>query len=183
MNERKLFLGIPLSPKSKTRIVQSVAKWGDLPVFAERPENLHVTVLFLGFVTDEHAVWIAEIAADICSEHEPFDLTFRTAVTVPDVGPVKIIHLVGDESEPLLRLQNALECELLGKKAEGKCFRPHVTLARVKRHEFASLSPDRLPIFPQDISISEPVMSVVLYESIGNGAKKQYLQMDEFPLG
>lgn len=183
MNERRLFLGIPLSPKSKTRIAQSVAKWGDLPLYAERPENLHVTVLFLGFVTDEHAVSIAETAAGICSQHEPFDLTFRAAVTVPEDGTVKMIHLVGDESEPLLRLHDALDRELLGRRTEGKRFRPHVTLARAKRHGFEYLPPEGLRTFPQDISISEPVTSVVLYESVGSGASKQFLAMDEFPLG
>lgn len=183
MNERKLYLGIPLSGKSKTRIAQSIEKWGRLPVFTVRPENLFVTVLFLGFVTDENAVWMAETAGEVCAGIEPFDITLTTITTAPDDGQIKTIQLVGEESGHLLALRNALERELAGKQVNGKRFRPRVTLAQVKRHEFSALPAAELSMFPQSISVSEPVSSVILYESVGAGAKRQYLVMDEFSLG
>lgn len=183
MNERKLFLGIPISGKSKTRLSHAMEKWGDLPVFPVRPENLHATVLFLGFVTDEHAAEIADIAEEDCAGIEPFDISFQEIVTTPEEGQTKTIQLVGEDSAPMLALRNDLERELMGKTAEGRHFRPHVTLARVKRHEFQSVPETRLSIFPQAVSLSEPVSSVILYESIGSGAKQQYLSMGEFPLG
>ncbi|NTW30943.1 MAG: hypothetical protein HGA33_06680, partial [Candidatus Moranbacteria bacterium] len=89
----------------------------------------------------------------------------------------------GEESEPLLALRNAFERELMGKQVDEKRFRPRVTLAQVKRHEFAVLPAETLSVFPLSVSISEPVSSIVLYESVGAGAKRQYLVMDEFPLG
>ncbi len=183
MNERKLYLGIPLSGKSKTRIAQCIEKWVGLPVFPTRPENLFVTVQFLGFVTDENAVWMAETAKEVCSEVEPFDITFSTITTAPDEGQIKTIQLVGEENGQLLALRNMLERELAGKLADLKRFRPRVTLAQVKRREFAALSEEQRSLFPQPISVSEPVSSVILYECVGTGAKRQYLVMDECPLG
>jgi len=183
MNERKLYLGIPISAKVKTRLTQTVARWGDLPVYWERPENLFVPVLFLGFVTDENAVWMAEAAGETCSEIEPFDITFLSVATAPEDGPVKSIRLSGEESGPLLTLRNALERKLTGKTVDGKHFRPYVTLAKVKRQEFVTLTQEKLAMFPQSVSVSEPVSSIILYESVGAGAKRQYLTMDEFPLG
>ncbi|MEI7749451.1 MAG: RNA 2',3'-cyclic phosphodiesterase [Candidatus Moraniibacteriota bacterium] len=183
MDERKLYLGIPISGQVKTRLTQTVARWGDLPVYWERPENLFVPVLFLGFVTDENAVWMAEAASEVCSKIEPFDITFLSITTAPEDGPAKSLRLVGEESEPLLTLRNALERELSGKTVDGKRFRPYVTLAKVKRQEFSALKQEKHAIFPQPVSVSEPVSSIILYESIGAGAKRQYLTMDEFPLG
>ncbi len=183
MNERKLYLGIPLSGKAKTRIAQSIEKLDDLPMFTVRPENLFVNALYLGFVTDENAAWMAETAGEVCAGIEPFDMMLTTITTAPDEGQIKTIQLVGEESEPLLALRNAFERELMGKQVDGKRFRPRVTLAQVKRHEFSALPAETLSVFPQSVSISEPVSSVVLYESVGAGAKRQYLIMDEFPLG
>jgi 2'-5' RNA ligase len=183
MNERKLYLGIPLSGKSKTRIAQSVEKWSTFPVFPVRSENLFVSVLFLGFVTDENTVWMAEAVRDVCAGIEPFDIMFSSITTAPDEGQVKTVQLVGEENTQLLALRNALEHELMGKTVDGKRYRPRVTLAQVKRHEFAAVSEAKLAIFPQPISISEPVSSIILYECVGAGAKRQYLVMDEFPLG
>lgn len=183
MNERRLFLGIPIVGKSRTRLSQVISAWGDLPVFPIRPENLHAEVLPLGFVTDEHAAELADIAEEVCADFEPFDISFQEIAMAPEGGSAKTIRLVGEESAPMLVLRNALERELMGKTAEGKRFRPHVTLARVKRHEFASLLETKLAMFPQPVSLSEPVSSVILYESIGSGAKQQYLSMGEFPLG
>jgi 2'-5' RNA ligase len=183
MNERKLTLGIPVSGQVKTRLAQTVAKWGDLPVYWERPENLFIPVLFLGFVTDENAVWMAETAGEVCATIEPFDLTFLSATTAPDEGQIKTIQLVGEENDQLLALHNALDRELMGKTVDGKRFRPRVTIAQVKRHEFTALPQEKLAMFPWPVSVSEPVSSVLLYECVGAGAKKQYLVMDEFPLG
>ncbi len=178
MNERKLYLGIPLSGKLSTRLAQGISKWGSLPMFPTRPENLFVTVLFLGFVTDEHAVEIAEKAEAVCAEFEPFDLMFDTIELAPAEGPTKMIQLVGEESPQLLALRNALERDLAGKKVDGKRFRPRVTLAQVKRAEFPLLPEEKLAMFPQTVSLAEPVSSILLLESIGAGAKRQYLSMD-----
>ena len=47
---RRLFVGIPLSPQLKKRLVRESERFPKEAVLLTRPENLHVTVFFLGFV-------------------------------------------------------------------------------------------------------------------------------------
>jgi 2'-5' RNA ligase len=183
MNERKLFLGIPIVGKARTRLSREISSWENLPVFPVRPENLYVTISFLGLVTDEHAFRIAEIAKRVCAESEPFDLYFSEIETEPDAENPKTIRLSGEPSEALLSIRNALDRELFGRSVGGKTLRPHVTLGRIRRREFSELPEESRKSVSKPVSLVEPVSSIVLFESVGSGAKRQYLSMDEFPLG
>ncbi|NTW45525.1 MAG: RNA 2',3'-cyclic phosphodiesterase [Candidatus Moranbacteria bacterium] len=183
MNERRLFFAIPLSSQTRTRLAREASTWESLPLFVTRPDHLHVTLLFLGFVSDEDVERYSEAAREICSETEPFEILFDGIVYAPEGESPKMLWLRGVESEPLLRLRNAFEAELSERPAEFQRFRPHVNLARLQRNRFALLPEDRRVALPKSLRIVEPVSSVVLFESVGAGAKREYLAMEEFPLG
>jgi 2'-5' RNA ligase len=167
MNERRLFFGIPLSEQTRARIARETEKWESLPLFVTRPGHLHVTVLFLGFVRDEVVPDISDAAREICAGLER----------------PKMVWLTGEESDGLLRLRNAFDAEFADKLTESKRFLPHVTLARLKRNLFSSVDPERKASLVRPFSILEPVSSVTLFESVGTGAKREYLPMEEFVLG
>ncbi len=183
MNERKLFFGIPLSERLRRRVGRDVAEWEKYPLFLTRPDNLHVTVLFLGFVKPEAIFDISETAREICAGIEPFDMTFSEIALAPDSSDAKMIWLLGDPSEELRTLRTGFERAFTEKLAENKSFRPHVTLARLKRSQWNMLPSESKPAFPVKAAFSEPVSSVVLFESVSSGANRQYLPMEEFPLG
>ncbi|NTW13762.1 MAG: RNA 2',3'-cyclic phosphodiesterase [Candidatus Moranbacteria bacterium] len=183
MNERRLFFGIPLSEQTRARIAKETQQWESLPLFVTRADHLHVTVFFLGFVVDEVIPDISDVAREICAEIEPFELMFRETVFAPDAERPKMIWLSGDENEGLLLLRNAFEEEFADKLSGNLRFRPHVTLARLKRNLFASVAPERKASLVKPFSILEPVSSVTLFESVGSGAQREYLPMEEFPLG
>lgn len=182
MNERRIFFAIPLTRQTKTRITRDISTWEKLPLFTVRPDHLHVTLLFLGFVRDEDVERYSEVAREICADIEPFEIDFTGISYAPDEKSPKMLWLTGEENETLLHLRNALESGLSDKAAEFQRFRPHVTLARLKRNLFASLPEERKAALPKQFRIVEPVSSVVLYESVGTGAKREYLPMEEFPL-
>ena len=183
MNEKKLFFGIPLEPRSQKRILRAEEGWDTLPLFLSRPEFLHVTVFFMGFLKNEDIAGISEAARRICAEVEPFDIVFDEITLAPDTDEPKMIWLSGVENESLLLLRNAFEREFSEKLAENKRFRPHVTLARIRRSRWSALPPEKLPAFPIPISIVESVSSVVLFESTTEGGGRQYIPLDEYPLG
>ena len=183
MNERRLFFGIPLSEQTRVRVARETEKWESLPLFVTRPEHLHVTVLFLGFVRDEIVSDISDVAREICAGLEPFEIMFKTTGFAPDDDRPKMVWLTGEESDGLLRLRNAFDAEFADKLTESKRFLPHVTLARLKRNLFASVDPERKASLIRPFSILEPVSSVTLFESVGTGAKREYLPMEEFVLG
>lgn len=183
MNERRLFFAIPLSDPLRKRLAKEMGRWEDLPLFLSRPEHLHVTVSFLGFVPDEDVAEISEVARDICASSEPFELLFTGTELAPDADRPKMVWLSGEESGPLRDLRNAFEAGFSDKRSESRSFRPHVTLAKLKRYEFSELPEEKRSVVSKKLVLSEPVSSVVLFESIGTGAKLEYLPMGEFPLG
>lgn len=183
MNEKKLFFGIPLEPRSQKRVLRAEEEWDTLPLFISRPEFLHVTVFFMGFLKNEDIADISEAARRICAEVEPFDIVFDEIALAPDVDDPKMIWLSGVENESLLMLRNAFEREFSEKLAENKRFRPHVTLARIRRNRWATLPKEARPVFPQPISVVESVSNIVLFESTTEGGGRQYIPLDEYPLG
>jgi len=183
MNERRLFFAIPLSDSVRKRLAREMRNWEELPVIPERSDFLHVTVLFLGHILDEDVAELSDIAREVCASHEPFELFFSGIGLGPDAEEPKTICLAGEESEALRDLRNGLVEEFSGRLVGSRRFRPHVTLAKVKRGAFMRLSKEEQNRAVRTFPLSEPVSSVVLFESVGTGPKREYLPMKEFPLG
>jgi len=107
-------------------------KKGDVKWVA--PENMHLTLKFLGEIKDEQIVDVCNIVKDVASRYRSFKL---------EVGPVgcfggrsaRILWVgVGQGSDSLLQLQKDLEERLAsaGWPAETREFTGHLTLCRVK---------------------------------------------------
>jgi 2'-5' RNA ligase len=96
--------------------------------------NMHLTLRFLGEVEERRA---AEVAARVSQLFTT--AAFRLAVgglgAFPPSGPPRVIWLgLTAGTEPLVRLHEELEgrLERLGFAREGRPFRAHLTLGRVK---------------------------------------------------
>ena len=97
------------------------------------PENLHVTLRFFGEVNEVAAADLdAELATITMSG---FSVALQGAGTFGDVDRVRAVWAGMAESEPLRRL--AAKCEAAAKrcglKPEARVYRPHVTLAYLRR--------------------------------------------------
>lgn len=94
------------------------------------PERLHLTLHFIGALASSR---LAEVAAGLRIDAEPFEMPFGSArmwpqglaVMVPHVVPAALAALHG---ELRARLERA------GLPVEERPFRPHVTLARRAAH-------------------------------------------------
>jgi 2'-5' RNA ligase len=179
--QRRLFFGIPLSSASKRRLVKEMKGWEDLPLFVAPQVNLHATIFFLGFVDDIDIADIsarAEEAASICG---PFDMEFSEINLAPEGKEASMIWMTGEPCEGALALRNAFDRAFAGKHADNKRFRPHVTLARLRKNLWNKL--EAKPSFPREVFMSESVASVALFESVSEGGKRKFLVIDEYPLG
>lgn len=99
-------------------------------------DNLHVTLAFLGDVTDEILRDVCLIAAQAAAEIEPFEFHVRGVECVPGgSGPLRMLWaIIEDPTGRLGKLYETLNESLagMGLHEEERSFRPHVTLARVK---------------------------------------------------
>jgi len=105
-----------------------------------RSEQLHLTLRFLGD-TDEHRVdGLKELMARAVDGVEPFRLAFEGVGAFPNARRARVVWIGLVGAEPLVEVARRLEEGVveMGWKAEGRPFRPHATVARVKqlrRHE------------------------------------------------
>lgn len=96
--------------------------------------RLHLTVKFLG---ERHPGAVDALMAalrDVGGRHAPFTLDLKGVGAFPNFRRARVVWL-GIEPEPRLELlHHDVEswCERLGYEVEGRAFRPHLTLARVK---------------------------------------------------
>ena len=99
------------------------------------PENIHVTLNFLGDVADEALDDVCRAVADVAAAAQPFEFTVRGVRCVPPRGQVRIVWAdVDDPDSRLAELQKALTAAMsaLGFRPDRREYHPHLTVARVK---------------------------------------------------
>ena len=99
-----------------------------------RPENLHVTLKFIGEVPEEKLAGIRAALAGIRSD-QPCTLDFRGLGFFPNEKQPRVLW-VGVEASPNLKTLAAdieLAMEPLGIPREQRPFSPHLTLSRFER--------------------------------------------------
>jgi len=112
---------------SSTGIKKSDVKWVN-------PENMHLTLKFLGEVKDEKVVDICNVVKDVAGRHKSFDIDIES-VGYFGGRSAKVLWVgTGQGSDNLSRLQKELEQQLAlaGWPEEARQFSGHLTLCRVR---------------------------------------------------
>lgn len=100
------------------------------------PENIHVTLLFLGEVDDRELPSVCRAVAASCKQLMPFTIDIEGVGCFPNPRRPRILWIgVGEGAEELVTLHDALEAPLLDLgcyRREERKYTPHLTLGRVK---------------------------------------------------
>jgi 2'-5' RNA ligase len=149
------------------------------------PENIHITLKFLGD-TDEGIIDdIIGIIQDCTTETEPFNLELKGTGAFPNLNYIKVLWIGLENYEPLVPLTKKLNARLveLGFKADGRAFKPHVTLARVKTRKKKNRIKELL-INNQSTSFGIlPVTAIQLKKSVLDSKGPTYYTLAEITLG
>jgi 2'-5' RNA ligase len=100
-----------------------------------RPEGIHLTLKFFGDISAQDVGNISAVIARRTNAAPPFALEIRGLGAFPDATRPRIIWLgINGQLGQLLSLQEDLEEEFftLGFPKEGRPFRAHLTMGRVK---------------------------------------------------
>jgi len=99
---------------------------------AER--NLHLTLKFLGEVADDVGATIVDALGAATARHRRPELELTGLGAFPNFRRPRVVWagIVPDPRLELLQHDLEVACETLGFEVEGRPFRPHVTLGRVK---------------------------------------------------
>jgi 2'-5' RNA ligase len=132
----RLFFAIELGEALLDRLHETTA-----PLRAEAPElawvpreRCHLTLKFLGEVGEEAAPKLIDAAERAAALHPPLEMSVRELGAFPNFRRARVVW-IGVEQEPRLELLHhdlELACEREGFEVEGRPFRPHITLARVR---------------------------------------------------
>ncbi len=177
---RRLFVGIPLSPALRKRLTQERETWPEEAVIFTAPDNLHVTLFFLGFVREEAVADVCLRVGEVCRSTESFELVWSGIRLMDSEESPKSIWLTGEPSDALRSLREAIEKEFASFITEKKVYRPHVTLAKIKKSKWLKL--DEKPKLREKLLLIEPVDTVAVFESFSLEGKRRYEQIDTFPL-
>lgn len=98
------------------------------------PENLHLTLKFLGEVPEEQIEAVAETLKAIAQVTEPFSFTVKGVGGFPDLRRPRVLWVGVEAVQPLMKLQQLVEkaMEQLGFAPEERAYHPHITIGRVK---------------------------------------------------
>lgn len=163
----------------KKKLMGAIEKWRELPIKWVREPNLHVTLFFLGYIDDETTGKVCEAAAEIGKRHEIFDINFNEIVLAPRENP-RMVWLIGEPSEPLLKLYEDIEKKLGIFKAPKKSFRPHVTLGRLRKNKWQTLKSP--PEIKENFTLSIPLESVEIMASHFGKSGNEYVLIESCPL-
>jgi len=181
----RIFIAINLPEEIKKELSKFQYKWPELPAKWTKPENLHITLAFLGYLSDEEVAKLCEITNEVAKRHLPFSINLNKISYGPPKKPPRMIWVIGKISKALNDLKNDLENEISGKvgfQPENRAFTPHITLARIKNWEFKKIDLEDRPKVEFDLSLSFEVSSIEVMESFLKKGGPEYTVLESCPL-
>jgi len=133
----RAFIALPLEPVLAAQI-EKVQQHLNSPGGAVRwvnPEQLHLTLQFLGNVATDRLEGLTTALHGACARTAPFRLALEGAGCFPNTSNPRVVWIgIQGELEPLRKLREriAQETKNFGDHSEERAFQPHLTIGRVK---------------------------------------------------
>ena len=168
----RLFIAIDLSPEFKQELarLQSELKKSNADVKWVEPENVHLTLKFLGEVTKEYADKVKKVLDSVASQFKSFEISLSGIGAFPKLDYPRVVWVgIAKGKDQAKKISEKLDEELskLGFAKEEREFAAHLTIGRVRsaknkeslKTNILSLDPGPLPLAPQQVS------TINLYQS------------------
>jgi 2'-5' RNA ligase len=167
--------------------VRAIAEECGLRVSWTRPEGWHVTLAFLGEISEPQARDVAARLREALADMAAFRMSAGGVITLPAGKPPRVLAVNVDGGQTLIELATKVTAALepAGFAAEARPFRPHLTIGRVREAKGWRR-------FIEKLAASEPagerqlqrtVSSVELLESHLGPDGARYTVLESFPLG
>ena len=179
----RLFVAIEISSDIRERIISFMellkpqipnARWS-------RAEGLHITLKFLGHVTDEKVGPIQSALEKV--DGSGFPISIERVGLFPNERSPRVLWVGVKAETELARLAENVELAMsrVGFEREQRAFSPHVTLARLKevrkKANLKSVLPEGIPSFG-----TMTAKDFHLYESKLAPQGSRYIKLASFPL-
>jgi len=184
----RLFLAINLPPEVRQAIAEAAAPLREIaPALSwVQEQKIHLTVKFLGEQPEVMCERIAAAMRNVAARNRVVDVELGGIGAFPNFRRPRVVW-IGVTPEPKLELLHhdvEATCESLGLPVDGKPFRPHLTLARVKPRAIDGRGLRALSKAARDVSYVEEVVitSIDLMESELTTSGSRYRVLASIPL-
>lgn len=166
----RIFIAINLPEEIKKQLFLYSEKWLELPAKWTAEDNLHITLEFLGDLTDVEIGEVCLVVKEVAKRHKTFSINLsKVLYGPPKKNPPRFVWVNGENVDELADLKNDLQECLLEKVAfrpeEKRGFTPHITLARISEWEFRKFDLEERPEINEDIDLVFSVESIEVMES------------------
>lgn len=165
----RIFIAINLPESAKKQLADYQKKIEGLfqepsPIRWTNEENLHITLEFLGNLSDDEVMKVCQEAEESAKQKQPFTVTLnRIVYGPPKKMPPRMIWVSGEKIKELGLV-------------------PHITLGRIKMWEFRQIDPEERPDVLQEINLSFEVNSIEVMESKLQKFGPDYTILESCPL-
>jgi len=179
----RCFLAIEIPPEPRHRIADAISdlerSFPDLRITP--PDNLHITLKFLGDFPEAALPRLAHQAASKLAPMQDFDVTLAGLGAFPHARAASVVWIgIQHGASQLARIARKLETTAgkLGAMRDRRPYQPHLTLARLRE-------PRAIPL--DRVSAPDPITfrveDVVLYESRLAPSGATHLPLARLPMG
>lgn len=183
---KRIFIAIHLPDDLKTRLLEFKKLIPDVGGRWTALGNIHITLVFIGYVTEDELQAIHRVVGEVAKRHGPFDVFLERVILGPPQGPPRMVWATIGKSEALLKLQSDLETALYDNKGTGynerenRPYSPHLTLCRFETHEFLRVARAAKVDYPFGESFS--VTSIEVMESVLKRSGAEYSVVKSYPV-
>lgn len=151
-----------------------------------RPDNIHITLVFMGNIFQDDLMPIGDAVSKTCKRYGPFNVTLTGCGIFGSLRNPRVlwIGLDGDLTR-MSYFRNSLQKNLkpFGIKMEKRSFKPHLTLGRFRKGLSSNVPMDEL--LSKYENIMSPVCTVdelILFKSELRQGGAIYSKLESWPL-
>jgi RNA 2',3'-cyclic 3'-phosphodiesterase len=184
---QRLFVGIELPEKVRAVVDKAKAQLEPKLKSAKwvRRENLHLTVKFLGYRPEETVPETKAALTEAVAACRTFSVEITDFGAFPSLKRARILWLGVRPDPRLQRLYEGIDKALegLGLEPEKRAFKPHITVARIKRPELIDLQGVEGPVGAAPLLLEIKEVTLFLSRLSPKGAEYERLARIELPAG
>jgi len=167
----RLFAAIELEPAIRERLARAQRELGDFgrAIRWLTPDQMHLTIKFLGEVPDGDVSVVCDALSQIADETPAFDLEVVGLGCFPDRGVARVVWAgLREETGALSACRERCEAVYadLGFRPEHRAFAPHLTIGRVKDGRCSAEMRRAVERHSSFAGGAQAVDEIVLFESV-----------------
>ena len=181
MKKKRVFIAINLPEDIRRKLSEYQEKWPEPPIRWTKLNNIHITLVFLGYIGDQEFVEVCNAVKEVAFKHSSFTVNLNKVCYGPtDKKPPRMVWAKGEKSEEFASLKDDLDKSLAN--SENREFCPHITLGRIRKWEWQRIESEERPEVDEDISLNFSVNSIEVMESVLKKGGPEYTLLESCPL-